>query len=303
MFTPDTPENRQILTSFANANAKRTSQDVWQFEQAFSDNSSYPAPTRKLGFVPVTNATYIYNYVIQNPNTTVFGIEFSTIPGSSTNASNYRYQVWFNASLVASGTEVYSKQILSLQRGIDEAIIATASNSNPTINITTKAFPKVPPGSATDNIISSLGPVFFFCSEMVIFISVLNIILGEKELRLRRSLEMIGMNSNLYYLSWFLSHAVLTALCAIVTICLALAFDFTVFRQTNFGVLFFVFWLFGMAMVAMAFFVTTLMRTTQAGVLFGIFLFVIGLLFEGFVFSNSFVGFIWWDSHTSIAGW
>lgn len=56
-------------------------------------------------------------------------------------------------------------------------------------------------------------------------------------------------------------------------------------------------------MVAFAFFVTTWTRQARVAVLIGIFMFVIGLLFESFVFNSSYTGYIWWDSHTDKAGW
>lgn len=41
-----------------------------------------------------------------------------------------------------------------------------------------------------------------------------------------------------------------------------------------------------MAMVSFAFFITTFVRRSQVAILIGIFMFVIGLLFESFVFGN-----------------
>lgn len=53
-----------------------------------------------------------------------------------------------------------------------------------------------------------------------------------------------------------------------------------------------------------AFFITTLVRTTRVAILIGIFIFIIGLLFESFVFSGSYIGYIWWSSQTiDPVGW
>jgi hypothetical protein len=56
--------------------------------------------------------------------------------------------------------------------------------------------------------------------------------------------------------------------------------------------------LFGEAMVMWAFFITTFVFKTRVAVLIGIFMFILGLLFETFVFSNSFLGFIWFSKET-----
>ena len=53
-----------------------------------------------------------------------------------------------------------------------------------------------------------------------------------------------------------------------------------------------------------AFFLTTFIRRARIAILAGIFMFVIGLLFESFVFSGSFIGYIWWaPSVVDPAGW
>ncbi len=53
-----------------------------------------------------------------------------------------------------------------------------------------------------------------------------------------------------------------------------------------------------------AFFITTLVRKTRVAILIGIFIFIIGLLFESFVFSGSYIGYIWWSPATiDPAGW
>jgi hypothetical protein len=47
-------------------------------------------------------------------------------------------------------------------------------------------------------------------------------------------------------------------------------------------------------MVMLAFFFTTFVRKASVAVLIGIFFFIVGLLFESFIFSSSFLGYIWW---------
>lgn len=59
------------------------------------------------------------------------------------------------------------------------------------------------------------------------------------------------------------------------------------------------FFLYGLAMTAFALFITTLCRKSRVAVLFGVFVFIFGLLFQQFVFSSSFVGYIWWDAGTA----
>ncbi|CAG8565940.1 2194_t:CDS:2 [Paraglomus brasilianum] len=300
LFTPDNPENRQILQIFSAKNAQRTGQALLNFENvnlALTD-----VPTDNLGIIPVADAQFIYDYTLQNPNTTLFGIEFTTVRQPTV---NYRYQIWFNSTQSANNSDVFSDQVIAFQRGIDEAIIAVATSSGqtvdttPTFNVQLKDWPKVPPTVVGDEIVGSLGSLFFFCAEMIIFIVVLNTIVTEKEQKLRDSLIMMGLKVEVYWLSYFFSNAWLVIICSIITCFLGFIFRFEVFTNTNFFVLIVTFILFGMAMVSFAFFITVWCRKARVAVLNGIFVFIIGLLFQSFVFSNNFVGYIWWDVKTA----
>ncbi|ORX92586.1 hypothetical protein K493DRAFT_316510 [Basidiobolus meristosporus CBS 931.73] len=300
LYTPDTEQNRLFLQTFAAKNKQRTGVDL-QIENISLD--LHTPPKTKLGMVPVANYEFIYNYTLQNPNKTLFGIEFSTEPGPP---ANYRYQVWFNSTLMSNGTDVFGDQVLSLVRGLDEAIIASVNDptvsTTPLLNVQLKDWPKVPSPIAGDEVVSRLGPVFFFCTEMIIFIAVLNTIVAEKEKKLKHNMIMMGMSSEAYWFSLLISNLALVVICALLTCGLGIAFGFSTFKGTDFRVLLITFVLFGFAMMMAAFFITTLVRRTRVAILIGIFFFVIGLLFESFVFSSSFVGYVWWDPKTSPAG-
>jgi ABC-type multidrug transport system ATPase subunit len=295
MFTPDTPEIHQILTTVSARNHIREDKFTLNFESTYSDVTVVPTAT--LGMVPVPSGQFIYNYTLQNPNTTRFGIEFSIVEGPP---KNYVYQTWFNFTNAANGTDPFGDSLLSFTRAIDEAIMLTADSNTVNLSTTLKDFPLVPPSLASDEVVSSLGAMFFFCSMMVIFICVLNQIVTEKELHLRHSMQMMGLKTLVYWFSWWLSNALLVFISAIVICGFGMAFNFTIFKNTNFLALVITFFLFGLSMVTMAFWITTMVRVSRTAILIGIFLFIIGLLFESMVFSNSYVGYIWYDSSTSV---
>lgn len=294
MFTPDTPEIREILATVNSRNQLREPSVSLKFMDAFSDLNTLPTVTQ--GMVPVPNGQFIYNYTLQNPNTTRFGIEFSIVPGPP---KNYAYQTWFNFTNSANNTDPFGDSLLSFTRAIDEAILLLTDSNSTDLNVSLKDFPKVPPTLASDQVVSSLGAMFFFCSMMVIFICVLNQIVTEKELHLRHSMQMMGLKTLVYWISWWLSNAVLVLISAVVICGFGIAFDFTVFKNSNFMALLVTFFLFGLSMVTMAFWITTMVKASRTAILIGIFLFIIGLLFESMVFSNSYVGYLWYDSSTS----
>ncbi|KAG0269989.1 ATP-binding cassette sub- A member 1 [Actinomortierella ambigua] len=297
MFTPDTPEVRQILETVNSRNQVREPKVSFQFEQPWTvATNAMAAPERTYGFVPVPNTDFIYQYGIQFPNTTRFGIEFSIVDGPP---KNYRYQTWFNYTSDANQTDPFGDSLLSFTRAVDEAIMIVSGTSTTDLDVELKDFPKVPPARTADQVIQQLGAMFFFCSMMVIFICVLNQLVGEKELHLRHSMQMMGLKTVVYWLSWWLSNSVLVVISAIVLSGFGVAFGFDAFKNANFGVLFISFVLFGLAMVTMAFWLTTMVKASRTAILIGIFLFIIGLLFQSMVFSNPFVGYIWYDEGTS----
>lgn len=54
---------------------------------------------------------------------------------------------------------------------------------------------------------------------------------------------------------------------ALITVIFGIAFQFSAFTNTSFFVLLFLFFLFGMAMLSLAFFITTFVRRNQVAIL------------------------------------
>lgn len=302
MFTPNTAPFTTIMNVLAKKNAARTGAPVMSIENVLTDNTF--RPTTKMGMVPVPDDDFIYQYTLRNNNVTEWGIFFNE---TTSPRRNIQYQIWYNSTQTINTTDVFGLKLVSLMRSLDEAIISVLNDESGTtiadLDVQLKDWPVLPPSTLSDTIIQQLGPVFFFCSVMVIFINVLNQIVAEKELKLRHALEVMGLKPSVYWVSQYLSYTVLVAANAFVTVIFGLICQFETFKSTNFGVLLAVFFLFGEAMVMFAFFLTTLVRLSRTAVLLGISIFIIGLLLESFVFSSSFVGYIWWDVDTTPIIW
>ncbi|KAI9184343.1 hypothetical protein H9P43_003396 [Blastocladiella emersonii ATCC 22665] len=308
MYTPDNDATRLVMRTMAAKNAARTG--LAPLELAAQPLSSLAPPSSQVGIVAVPSADFIYDYVLQNPNSTQFGVHFqATLPAA-------KYQLWYNTTQALNGSDIYDGQVLAMQRALDEAIIAVAATPNATadpasfpgiagpananfIDIDVKDWPTVAPDYVPDTLVSNLGPMFFFCSVMVIFISVLQTVVNEKETLLRHAMATMGLKASVFWVSTFVTQALLVAVAAIVTPVMGLICGFTAFSGTAFGVMFLLFFLFGLSMVAFAFFITTFCRRARVAVLIGIFVFIIGLLFESFAFSSGYIGYIWYDSGTS----
>jgi len=75
MFAPDTTQVRSILTNFQTAHVARTGTNLSIDTVDPSFYTDLPAPTSNLGFIPVPDAEFIYNYVLKHPNATLLGVK------------------------------------------------------------------------------------------------------------------------------------------------------------------------------------------------------------------------------------
>ena len=211
-----------------------------------------------------------------------------------------QYQIWYNSTRVANGTDVFGRQVLAFSRGIDEAIISVLNSNSANINyanlnITVRDWPVVPPLQLSDTVVQNLGPMFFFCCIMVTFINVLIHVVSERQLKLRQNMEVSGLQPAAYWCSIYISNSVLVLIASLTTTVLGYAFQFRIFLKTDFLIMFITIFLFGEAMIAHAFLYSSMfIYTTQQATWVAIFMFIVGILIEGFVFSDGYIGFIFW---------
>ncbi|KAJ3258613.1 ATP-binding cassette sub- A member 1 [Chytriomyces hyalinus] len=294
LFHPNTPETSQFMSNFAAINSQRTGSNFSVSSQVISDLSWMPSASDALNIFPVNSHDFIYNYALSRPNATRWAVTFDIL---QTPSLNVRYQVWYNGTLTANGTDAMGRELVSVIRGLDEAII-TSLNGNTqqaSLEYHVKDWPLIPAKDKSNEIVTYLGPAFFFCSAMIIFISILNQICAEKEAKLRHGMDMMGLYASVYWLSNLVSNVFLVLISSLLTVGLGIGLGFETFRKTDFLVVWLTFFLFGMAMVAFAFFLTTLFKTAKTAVILGIFIFVIGLVMQVILFSSPSYGYLFWD--------
>jgi ABC-2 family transporter protein len=267
MFTPDTPEVRTVLGNFVTAHAARSGVSLTFDSVPHSFYSELSPPTSPLGLIPVPSSDFINDYVLKYPNSTLLGIDFNIT------STTYKYQVWYNASLFAgpSNTDFFSPQLLYLERTLEEAILN--ATGHPTIfNVTLRPFPTLQQTTVPDTLSSSLGPCFFFIvTALPTILMALNALVSEKEKHLRRCMMLMGLRLESWYMSWYLTFAIISALVGLILAGLGRAFHFDFFVNSNFGVVFLTFWLHSLAELSLSFFAMVWMRHTSTAVLFATF--------------------------------
>lgn len=226
----------QIMRSFASKNAERTGYTL-KIDPALSSVDESPTAVRDI--IPVPNADFIYDYALKHPNTTAWGVTFNQAAAGL--PVNIQYQLWFNATNSANGTDIFGRTVLSMIRGLDEAIISVLNDPAATVSAeldyNVKDWPVEPPARTSDAVVQALGPVFMFCSEMIIFINVLSTIVSEKELKLRHGMEVMGLKPGVYWFSQLVSNSLLVLINSLSATAWGYIFGFEAFRNTNAAVI------------------------------------------------------------------
>ena len=268
MFTPDTPIVRTVLQNFLTAHAIRSGYNLSIDSVPDSFYENLPPPTSNLGFIPVPSSDFIYNYVLKYPNSTLLGISFDI-----TNVS-YKYEVWYNASLFAGSglSDFFAPPLLYFERTLEESIFNASGAQNTSFDITLRPFPTLPLDRVPDTLSASLGPcIYFIVTALPTVLMAMNALVGEKEKQLRRCMMLMGLTRESWYTSWFLTFSIISGLVDLVLTALGRAFQFEFFVNSNFGVVFFTFWLHSMAELSLSFFAIVWIRHTNSAVLFATF--------------------------------
>eukprot|EP00833_Pecoramyces_ruminatium_P003759 jgi/Orpsp1_1/1177791/evm.model.c7180000062857.1 len=236
------PDIDNIMTNFIEANNKRMNYnwetDSNKWENWESDKLNIEVKERH-DIIHVPNGKFIYDFVAEHQNYTNYGLIFDI--KKDKDLTNYRYQVLYNSTAHYNNTERHSlsMRIVSIARGLDEAIVKYA-NGNPNIttnfNIEIKDFPIIGYDGYGEVGMMFFAHIVFFTISMVIFIHILSSIVSEKETKVRYSMEMMGLKRSVYWTSWAILYLIYYALNTIVTIVMGKLFNYSIFVNTDFMV-------------------------------------------------------------------
>ncbi|XP_010931289.1 ABC transporter A family member 2 isoform X2 [Elaeis guineensis] len=149
------------------------------------------------------------------------------------------------------------------------------------------------PATETFSAVGTAGPTFFLAIAMFGFVFQISSLVAEKELRLRQAMSIMGLYESAYWLSWLTWEAFLTLLAALFTVLFGMMFQFDFFLNNSFAVLFVMFFLFQLNMVAFAFMISTFISKSSAATTVGFSIFIVGFLTQlvttfGFPYTDSF---------------
>ncbi|KAH8940363.1 hypothetical protein BDL97_15G085100 [Sphagnum fallax] len=109
------------------------------------------------------------------------------------------------------------------------------------------------PAISTDSTVGTVGPAFLLAAAMFGFVIQISNLVLEKEMRLRQMMTTMGLMDSAYWLTWLLWEVVLVFVSSLLVVCFGMLFQFEFFLHNNFGVLFFLFFMFSFNMLVTVF--------------------------------------------------
>jgi len=208
------------------------------------------APGSSLNFF-ADNST-IYNYIIDNPNTTQIAIIFQSAYSFTGGTPNPKippepgYILFYNVTEAKSNNN--DSPAIHFVKSLDRAILLQQSNlTNVTLDVNYRSYPRAKTRISQYDVVASDGGVWFYVPPMVIFFILLTEVVTEKEQRLRLGMRMMGMKDSVYWLVWIMNGFIFQVLSTLVLIVSGSAAQFKFFTNADFGVLFVMFLCFGLA--------------------------------------------------------
>eukprot|EP01116_Phalansterium_solitarium_P019773 TRINITY_DN564_c0_g2_i1.p1 TRINITY_DN564_c0_g2~~TRINITY_DN564_c0_g2_i1.p1 ORF type:complete len:1819 (+),score=747.59 TRINITY_DN564_c0_g2_i1:87-5543(+) len=233
-------------------------------------------------FLPMDSGSFeadnrtMSNYIAQHQNATQNALLFTSAyvirpPGKLPTEPGYL--LMYNST----ADESFATQLMA---ALDEVILSMQANRTVTFTVQKTSFPKAKYRVTGYDVVASDGGVWFYVPMMVTFFVLLTEIVMEKEMRLRLGMRMMGLRTSVYWLVWLLNGAVFVAASSVVLITTGMACGFNVFLNSNFGAVFLLFFLFGMAICSFAFFLSTLLKTARSAQTAGYAIILVGFVFQ-----------------------
>ncbi|KAJ4961979.1 hypothetical protein NE237_021889 [Protea cynaroides] len=149
------------------------------------------------------------------------------------------------------------------------------------------------PAIETFSAMGTIGPTFFLAIAMFGFVFQISSLVTEKELKLRQAMSMMGLYETAYWFSWLTWEAFITFLSALFTVLFGMMFQLNFFLHNNFAVVFLLFFLFQLNMVAFAFMLAAFISKSESSTTVGFSIFIIGFLTQlvtvfGFPYSDTY---------------
>ena len=182
------------------------------------------------------------------------------------------------------------KYLMKLQMDIDNGFLIEMNKifkiykNNPKLNVSYTDFP-ITENRFMENasVVNNLGGPYFLFIPMTFFVMILIEIVREKELKLRKSLIIIGLSNTSFWLSWILTSIIFSFILSITFLFfVTYILKWELFLNTPFFIMLTLFFWFILDMQIMAILLSTIISTIKGAYTWGFAVILSSGVLQGF---------------------
>jgi ABC-type multidrug transport system ATPase subunit len=217
------------------------------------------------GIVTFETSDALNAYMVANPNVTQAAYIFEASQLRAIDAGLISFTVQYNQSCQQAfpGFVCYYQEeylVPTMIAAMNDVLLGTQLNL-------TRSFMPHPTLQSALNAFEEFGAFMMFGALVIVFVYYLMVLVGEKELKLREALKMIGLSQSLYFLSQGVVFIAVSTLSVFVLYAFGAIFQFSFYLKNAFGCVFFTFWIFALSLICWSFFFyACLSRSNQVSV-------------------------------------
>jgi ABC-type multidrug transport system ATPase subunit len=204
------------------------------------------------GIITFETSDALNEFMVANPNVTQAAYVFEPEQLRAIDAGRISFTVQYNQScqqtfpgFICRYQEVYL--VPGMIAAMNDVLLGTR------LNLSSAFMPHPKLQSALDAF-EEFGPFMMFGSLVIVFVYYLMVLVGEKELKLREALKMIGLSQSLYFLSEGVVFILVSTLSVFLLYAFGALFQFQFYLKNAFGCVFFTYWIFSLSLICWAFF-------------------------------------------------
>ncbi|KAL6751513.1 hypothetical protein V8C86DRAFT_2775895 [Haematococcus lacustris] len=246
-------------------------------------------PITAKGF-PTRNA--VQAFLLDNPDYMIAAVHFMFDDPSAPNAQLQGFVIQTNTTIKSFKAKTQDlnmfvqlplqsavhREIARHQLAMTQSAAAQSASQSLSWSIAMKTFAH--PTVSTFSVLGRvLGP-FVFAACMFSFVTQIGAVVMEKEMGLKQAMRTMGMSDTAYWLSWGAWEITLAFITGHLIAIFGLILQFDLFLKNNYGLLFFLFFLFQLSMSSFGLFCATLVSKVQSAVYLGFLIFIIGWIMQ-----------------------
>mmetsp|Transcript_48840 Transcript_48840/g.119011 ORF Transcript_48840/g.119011 Transcript_48840/m.119011 type:complete len:1032 (-) Transcript_48840:696-3791(-) len=230
-----------------------------------TEDQTVPIPdTKVVGFV---DATAMDEFLLKNQDVIQGGFVFKS---PSYDRTTFAVQQNSTAATIRGEYELpYYDRTVPMQVAASKAIARELLFKNPDFPMDIDLMEFAHPSYDVATFEGAIAPLFILGCAMFPFVIQMGEVIQDKELKFRQALGAMGLYELSYWLSWHIYESSMAMLTALMLYIFGCIFQFQLFLKNDFGVIFLSFWLFGQAMVGLAFLVGAFLQKSATSVSIG----------------------------------